>query len=142
MSSIDSDWLTLRTYRQTSNFKLYKTSLEMLHRSHPRMYAGRPARTRLVSTTVRVPVDTRPLPVIDKPLGSRAHQGGTNIFRFQPDPNHKCCKRKCMSHFPQEHDQRVVDARAPLHDPCLSPDDRRFRHRQNWKIHLRVVSDG
>ena len=47
-----------------------------------------------------------------------------------------------MSHFLEEYDQRVVDARAPLHDPCLSSNDRRFRLRQNWKNHLRVVSGG
>ena len=114
----------------------------MLHHSQPRMYRGRPAQTRLVSTRVRVPVARTVINAIEKPPGSRAHQGGATLFRFQPNPNFKCCKQKCMSHFVQEDDPRAEKARAPLLDPFLSKDDRRLLLRQNWKAHLRIVSGG
>ena len=47
-----------------------------------------------------------------------------------------------MSHFLQEDDQRVENARAPLFVPQLSKDERRLLLRQNWKDHLRIVSGG
>ena len=47
-----------------------------------------------------------------------------------------------MSHFLQEHDQRVENARAPLFVPQLSKDERRLLLRQNWKDHLRIVIGG
>ena len=124
---------------ESSHFTFHPT---MLQHSHPRLYGGRLANTRLVSTTVRVANVPTPINTIEKPPGSRAHQRGTTLFRFRPEPTFKCCKKKCMSHFLQEHDQRVENARAPLFVPHLSKDDRRLLLRQNWKDHLRIVSSG
>ena len=110
----------------------------MHHVRSPRMYNGRPAKSRMVSSTVRVPADPRPPETITKPAGSRKHQSGpTGVFRFVPDPSFPCCKAKCMSNFPDEDDARVLQARRPLYEMALSADARRGKLRHNWKTHLR-----
>ena len=141
LSSNHFDWWFQNTHpaAESSHFTFHPT---MLQHSHPRPYGGRLANTRLVSTTVRVANVPTPINTIEKPPGSRAHQRGTTLFRFRPEPTFKCCKKKCMSHFLQEHDQRVENARAPLFVPELSKDERRLLLRQNWKDHLRIVIGG
>ena len=132
LSSNHFDWWFQNTHpaAESSHFTFHPT---MLQHSHPRLYGGRLANTRLVSTTVRVANVPTPINTIEKPPGSRAHQRGTTLFRFRPEPTFKCCKKKCMSHFLQEDDPRVEKARAPLFVPQLSKDDRRLLLRQNWK---------
>ena len=141
LSSNHFDWWFQNTHpaAESSHFTFHPT---MLQHSHTRLYGGRLANTRLVSTTVRVANVPTPINTIEKPPGSRAHQRGTTLFRFRPEPTFKCCKKKCMSHFLQEHDQRVEKARAPLFVPQLSKDERRLLLRQNWKDHLRIVIGG
>jgi len=115
----------------------------MLHTRPPRLYNGGPARTRQISSTIRVPVNLQPLSTITKQPGSRAHQCGVGVFRFEPNPNFKCCKARCMSHFLTDGDNRVVEARRPLYDPLLSVAVQRLKLRDNWTRHLRFAqSDG
>lgn len=103
------------------------------------MYNKRPARTRLISSTMRVPVATQPPHTVTKQPGSKAHQcGSAGVFRFVPDPRFKCCKRKCMSYFESEEDDRVLDSRRPLYDTLVSTDTRRAQLRTNWRNTLRL----
>lgn len=112
----------------------------MFHHRNPRLYRGLPAKTRLVTTSVRVPVDPQRRETVIKPPGCRLHQGGAmGIFRFQPDPEYHCCKARCMSHFTEEDDERVLQARAPLFDDTLGDEARRSRLQHNWKHHLRFM---
>ena len=115
----------------------------MIHVRHQKMYRGQPAKTRLITSTVRVPVDWRPPATITKPENSRLHQGGSaGVFRFQPNPNLRCCKAMCMSRFVTADDDRVVKARQPLYNPLLSVDETRAQLRQNWKDVLLFDRDG
>ena len=77
-----------------------KTHLSMIDVRPQKMYRRQPAKTRLITSTIRVGADWRPPATITKPENSRLHQSGSaGVFRFKPDPNFACCKARCMSHF-------------------------------------------
>ena len=116
----------------------------MLHVRPTRTYKGQPAKTRLISNTTRVPATyLRPPATVNKPENSRLHQGGSaGVFRFEPDPTFVCCTARCMSHFENADDDRVVQARQPLYNSLLSVDDRRAHLRDNWKKKLLIDHHG
>ena len=116
----------------------------MLHVRPIRTYRGQPAKTRLISNTIRVPAThLRPPATVNKPENSRLHQGGSaGVFRFEPDPTFVCCTARCMSHFENADDDRVVQARQPLYNSLLSVDDRRAHLRDNWKKKLLIDHHG
>ena len=94
----------------------------------PRTYRGKECTTRLVHTSVRIPVGNNQgrasirKPVSQTPAKGWRHQGCEGVvFAFQPNKTLRCCsKKQCMSHFTSADDPRVVAAREPLYDKAMS----------------------
>jgi hypothetical protein len=67
------------------------------------------------------------------PRPLRARQCGNDlVYNFQPDPLHKCCESWCCRDFEQQDDPRVVDARKPLYDAFMTPQQRKKALKANW----------
>ena len=128
--------MATREFRTLSKL-IFVLSMLSLHVRPPRSYKGRPAKSRLITHTTRVPLDWRPPTTTTKPPNPQAKQGGSaGVFRFEPNTGFNCCKKKCMSHFKTADDIRVVEARKQLYNMLLTTDQKRALLRENWKTEL------
>ena len=131
------------TISQIAHFIKAHFARSMLHVRPPKSYNGRPAKTRLVTHITRVPLAWQPPPTTTKPPNLHAKQGGSaGVFGFVPNTDFKCCKKRCMSHFETADDIRVVEARKPLYNTCLSVEQTRTLLRDNWKGVLLFQHEG
>ena len=89
--------------------------------SPKRMYNGRDGSTlKMIEVT--------------KPEKSKKRQSTSgHVWKFKADPTYLCCKKKkCMSNFLTDTDERIVEARAPLFECDVTTDQRRVKIMQNW----------
>lgn len=105
--------------------------------SPKRMYNGREAKTLSVTTTVRINRhggSTLKMIEVTKPEKSKKRQSTSgHVWKFKADPTYLCCKKKkCMSNFLTDTDERIVEARAPLFECDVTTDQRRVKIMQNW----------
>ena len=125
--------MATREFRTLSKL-IFVLSMLSSHVRPPRLYAGRLAKSRLITHITRVPLDWRPPTTTTKPPNPQAKQGGSaGVFRFEPNTGFNCCKKKCMSHFKTADDIRVMEARKPLYNMLLTTDQKRTLLRENWK---------
>ena len=116
----------------------------------PRKYRGKVCTTRLVHTSVRVPVGNNQgrgsirKPVSQTPARGWRHQGCEGlVFAFQPNKPLRCCsKKQCMSYFTSADDPRVVAAREPLYDKAMSRTARKKALRHKWRTELVIEHNG
>ena len=120
-----------------------------------RRYKGKLARSRRVSTTVRV-FKEKPIRTVQpglKPKGKHQGSGGTQgrdgkVYVYEPPPldgSYKCCKRKCFEEYQDDGEEgqegQIEQARAFLFDTTLDKEAAKACMHDNW-YELLLHSDG
>ena len=101
-----------------------------------RRYGKKQAATRVVHSSIRVPVRGTKRTAVDAVKPPKIHQG-SHGRTYAWVPNAKpCCKRKCSAHVANAACPRVARARLPLFDLTLTPDELRAALKVNHTRYL------
>jgi len=108
------------------------------HGRRVRRLNGRDCKTATVCDKSRVFVGAhaRRMDMARDPNKKHQHQASRNggVLHFVPLPDKKCCKRQCLSHFPEADNSTVQRAREPLYERNL--DKKTLRERYMFSLYF------
>lgn len=101
-----------------------------------RRYGGKPAASRAVHSSIRVPVLGTKRAAVDAVKPRLVHQGSHGKTYAWIPTSKPCCKRKCSVCVVDPACPRVIAARAPLYDLTLTRAELRVALMNNHSVYL------